>query len=140
MTYNEKLRDPRWQRRRLEVLSRDKFTCTLCGDKDTELHIHHKYYTDKVEPWEYKDEALQTLCKYCHTATEDLKSATLIPIITAKFTSGEEIIVSCIVKVSSGEKAIAILHYTAGELIRYEAVPVNRFEQLKALIALSEKL
>lgn len=30
------------------------------------LHIHHRYYQDGKLPWEYPDEALQTLCWHCH--------------------------------------------------------------------------
>ena len=40
-TYSQKLRDPKWQKKRLEVLQRDEFCCQLCNDKETELHIHH---------------------------------------------------------------------------------------------------
>jgi hypothetical protein len=63
-TYSEKLKDPRWQKKRLETLNRDKFTCMLCGDKETELHINHKKYTK--EPWDAPSNDLETLCKHCH--------------------------------------------------------------------------
>lgn len=66
MKYSEKLRSPRWQKRRLEILERDKFTCTLCNDDKTELHVHHKKYSG--EPWEAPESDLQTVCKYCHAA------------------------------------------------------------------------
>ena len=33
-TYAEMLRHPRWQSRRLEVMSRDGFRCTACADED----------------------------------------------------------------------------------------------------------
>ncbi len=71
MTYSEKLRDPRWQKKRLEILNRDGFACRLCGDKETELHIHHKKYHG--DPWEAKDENLETLCKDCHRFLEYFK-------------------------------------------------------------------
>lgn len=32
MTYSQKLRDPRWQKKRLEILERDSFTCQHCHD------------------------------------------------------------------------------------------------------------
>jgi hypothetical protein len=68
MTYSEKLRDPRWQKKRLEILNRDGFACCLCGDKETELHVHHdKYYGN---PWQAKNDDLQTLCKHCHLLVE----------------------------------------------------------------------
>ena len=30
------------------------------------LHVHHLYYKLRTKPWEYKDEALITLCWICH--------------------------------------------------------------------------
>lgn len=74
-TYTEKLRDPRWQRLRLQILERDSFTCTLCGDTETELHIHHEEYVG--EPWEAPIDKLKTLCKHCHKVVEELKTITL---------------------------------------------------------------
>lgn len=66
MEYSQKLKDPRWQKKRLEVLQRDNFTCQTCTDKETELQIHHKKYSG--EPWEASDEDLVTLCAHCHKA------------------------------------------------------------------------
>lgn len=71
MTYAEKLKHPKWQRKRLEILSRDNFKCRLCGDEETELHVHHKEYHNGCEPWEYENSLLVTLCKHCHFITED---------------------------------------------------------------------
>lgn len=66
-TYAEKLRDPRWQRRRLEVLERSGWQCCECGETSRELHVHHGYYEKGLDPWEYPDETLHALCKDCHT-------------------------------------------------------------------------
>lgn len=66
--YVEKLRDPRWQKKRLEVLNRDDFTCRHCGAKDKTLHIHHGFYMDGKEPWQYPTDSLTTLCLDCHEA------------------------------------------------------------------------
>lgn len=73
MTYKEKLRHPRWQKRRLDILARDKFKCRFCGDTETELHIHHAFYFDKENPEDYSDDMLFTLCKNCHLDEENLK-------------------------------------------------------------------
>jgi len=63
-TYMEKLKHPKWQKKRLYILERDNFTFCYCNDKETELQIHHlKYHKD---PWEAKNEDLLTLCKDCH--------------------------------------------------------------------------
>jgi len=66
MTYSDKLKDPKWQRKRLEVLQRDNFTCLACGANDRQLHVHHCYYVSEREPWEYGQRALKTLCDDCH--------------------------------------------------------------------------
>ena len=66
MSYRQKLLDPRWQRRRLEILSRDTFTCQCCGDASSTLHVHHRWYNGGQDPWEASDDALVTLCATCH--------------------------------------------------------------------------
>lgn len=66
MTYAEKLRDPRWQKKRLQVFERDDFTCQGCADKERTLTVHHCYYQPKTQPWEYRDDSLVTLCDSCH--------------------------------------------------------------------------
>lgn len=63
-TYLEKLKSPKWQKKRLEILQRDNFTCQLCSDTETELQVHHLKYTG--EPYEAPNNDLQTLCKHCH--------------------------------------------------------------------------
>lgn len=73
-TYAEKLLDPRWQQKRLRILERDKWTCQLCQDKDTTLHIHHHFYLKDYEPWDYKDEDLITYCSHCHALVEFAKT------------------------------------------------------------------
>lgn len=65
MTYAEKLLDPRWQKKRLKILERDKFSCVWCGDTETTLHVHHLVYMVK-NPWESDDDHLISLCKDCH--------------------------------------------------------------------------
>jgi hypothetical protein len=65
-TYANLLRDPRWQRRRLEILQRSDFSCEECEDKERTLHVHHKVYRKGVMPWEYTDGELQVLCERCH--------------------------------------------------------------------------
>jgi hypothetical protein len=64
--YLEKLKDPRWQKKRLEVLERDNWTCRACGDDKTTLNIHHSFYLPKKEPWEIPNGLLITLCEDCH--------------------------------------------------------------------------
>ena len=35
-------------------------------EKETHMHVHHKYYVKQQLPWDYPDEALITLCNWCH--------------------------------------------------------------------------
>lgn len=66
MSYSKLLRDPRWQRKRLEIFNRDEWTCKECGNDTRELQVHHKEYINGLMPWEYEDELLVTLCVSCH--------------------------------------------------------------------------
>ena len=80
MSYSDLLKDPRWQRKRLEVLGREAFTCEECGDMETTLHVHHMYYRKGWKPWDYPTDSLRCLCERCHTAMaeaqEHLQEAT----------------------------------------------------------------
>lgn len=68
MTYPEKLKDPRWQKKRLQIFERDNWTCQKCNDKDSTLHVHHlKYHKN---PWDVSDDFLVTLCHECHSMIE----------------------------------------------------------------------
>lgn len=69
-TYTEKLRDPKWQRKRLQIMERDSFTCLECGDKSTTLNVHHGCYLPGCDPWDYPDHVLHTLCEPCHERTQ----------------------------------------------------------------------
>ena len=44
MEYAEKLKDPRWQKKRLEILERDAWVCQKCFDTKSTLHVHHRIY------------------------------------------------------------------------------------------------
>jgi len=66
MTYSDQLKDPRWQKKRLEILQRDAFQCSECGDDKSTLHVHHLYYVSKRMVWDYPEFALTTLCEECH--------------------------------------------------------------------------
>lgn len=70
VSYSEKLRDPRWQKMRLEVMQRDKFQCRVCNNAEKTLNVHHRFYTKGAAPWEYEPSALVTLCEDCHVAAE----------------------------------------------------------------------
>src|SRR5579863_2580409 len=64
--YSEKLKDPRWQKKRLLIFERDNFTCQDCGSTKKPLNVHHLRYVAGKNPWEYNDDDLETLCEECH--------------------------------------------------------------------------
>jgi 5-methylcytosine-specific restriction endonuclease McrA len=66
--YSDKLKHPKWQMKRLEIFSRDKFRCCLCHNKEMELHVHHLYYLPDTDPWNYDNDCYVTLCDDCHNA------------------------------------------------------------------------
>jgi len=80
MNYSEKLKDPRWQKKRLEILERDNFTCKLCGDTKTTLHVHHKKYFKDKDPWDINNKYLITLCEHCHIELSEIKDFKNVPI------------------------------------------------------------
>ena len=76
--YAALLLSPLWQRKRLEILQRDNFTCTLCTDSRTTLHVHHTAY--KGNPWDIPNDQLQTLCEHCHSISHELNGRKILAI------------------------------------------------------------
>lgn len=71
MDYANQLRHPLWQKKRLEILSRDNFTCQTCFNTEMNLQIHHLSYCDVA--WETPNDELITLCESCHKKAELIK-------------------------------------------------------------------
>lgn len=67
LTYAQKLQDPRWKAKRIQILERDKYKCQWCGIRDALFDVHHHYYLAGREPWDYPDCSLVTLCRDCHS-------------------------------------------------------------------------
>lgn len=65
--YHNKFRDPRWQKKRLEVFDLAEWKCEMCGDDKSELQLHHWAYLKNTEPWDYPTSILSCLCDSCHT-------------------------------------------------------------------------
>ena len=61
-------KDSRWQKKRLEIMERDKWTCRSCGKSGdgVTLNVHHAYYERGNAPWEYPNSTLITWCEDCH--------------------------------------------------------------------------
>jgi hypothetical protein len=65
-SYSEKLKDPRWQKMRLEVMNRDSWTCQSCYNPGSSLNVHHLKYAISGNPWDSDPSDLITLCGNCH--------------------------------------------------------------------------
>jgi len=93
LTYAEKLKDPRWQKKRLKVFERDNWRCVYCNDENLTLHIHHERYEGN-NPWDTPDEYLKTVCSPCHEFLEIVKetdpnvSVTVLTKIESEITKG----------------------------------------------------
>ena len=72
-SYSEKLKDIRWQKKRLQVLERDGWRCRDCGCKDQTLHVHHCHY-ERGGPWQTPNDLLMSLCEDCHETRQSLES------------------------------------------------------------------
>lgn len=71
MSYQGKLQNPKWQKKRLEILQRDDFKCLHCECDDKELHVHHRWYEFGKDIWDYPDQCFETLCHECHKLIEE---------------------------------------------------------------------
>lgn len=65
-TYADKLKDPRWQRKKNQIVERDNYTCQYCKLTTKPLQVHHYCYIIKGDPWDVPDDALITICEDCH--------------------------------------------------------------------------
>jgi len=65
-SYEDKLKNPLWQRKRLEKMDQAGWKCEVCCDMNEELHVHHREYLGGLEPWSYTLEELECLCSTCH--------------------------------------------------------------------------
>lgn len=73
-SYADKLKDGRWQLKRVEVMQRDNFTCCEChrpASCGVTLNVHHRFYKRVPNPWDYELDWLETLCEDCHERRED---------------------------------------------------------------------
>jgi hypothetical protein len=105
MTYADKLKDPRWQKKRLEIMSRDNFKCQMCGDEKETLHVHHQKYSG--DPWEADDDHLITLCHHCHLISEMYKIDSSYHLLSvSKVPFSKVIIINTLFTVGNSDKVL----------------------------------
>ncbi len=90
--YSELLKDPRWQKKRLEIFERDNWTCQICQYGDKTLNVHHRVYIQDRDPWDYQSDQLITLCAECHQEERETREGvenSLLRTIRQRFFSAE---------------------------------------------------
>lgn len=66
-------KDPKWQKKRLEIMQRDEFRCQSCNDSDNTLNVHHNVpYRKDTNIWDYENNELTTLCETCHKSISEI--------------------------------------------------------------------
>jgi hypothetical protein len=71
LSIQEQYNHPLWQRKRLEILDRDGWTCRCCDKESSDkipiqFHVHHLWYERDLLIWEIDNEGLVTVCDECH--------------------------------------------------------------------------
>lgn len=130
MTYAEKLKDPRWQKKRLEIMERAGFKCEACGDSKETLHVHHGYYERGFDPWDYEDATLWCLCASCH----ELLAADLRNLHYEIAKIGPQHYASLLPHIKQYRKDCIIPHYECeecGELSAISYLRMHRGHQLQ---------
>lgn len=81
-TYAEKLKSPKWQKKRLDILNLKGFKCEKCGDEENQIQVHHRFYITGREPWEYDNDVFQVLCEKCHEAShkKEVETIEVVPV------------------------------------------------------------
>lgn len=73
--WSERLKDPRWQKKRLQILQLANFSCEDCRRRDKTLEVHHCVYISGAEPWEYDASLLMAVCGDCHEFRQSREDA-----------------------------------------------------------------
>jgi len=60
--FADKFEDPRWKRKRDDLLSRRNYECEDCGELHRDAQVHICYYTKGRKLWEYPDRAYKCYC------------------------------------------------------------------------------
>lgn len=63
--YQGQLDSLEWFIKRDKILNRDNYACTNCANTEN-LQVHHLYYVNGKNAWDYPNNALTTLCEACH--------------------------------------------------------------------------
>jgi hypothetical protein len=81
--FSDQYKHPKWQKKRLEMLEAAQFECSSCGDKESQLHVHHKHYVKGRKVWDYESWEFAVLCDKCHKEAHEFIDALSETIVTA---------------------------------------------------------
>uniref|UniRef100_A0A6H1ZS24 Putative HNH endonuclease n=1 Tax=viral metagenome TaxID=1070528 RepID=A0A6H1ZS24_9ZZZZ len=118
--YKAQYLDPRWQKKRLEILNRDNFTCQMCSDKEKTLHIHHRRYISGRDIWDVPNELLVTFCAGCHE-TEKFEMEEYMPLLIEQLK--DKFFGDDIRELAHGINSLRIKNKTSEEV----AIIINKF-------------
>jgi hypothetical protein len=109
--YSKKLKDPRWQKKRLQILERDNWKCRHCYDAESTLHVHHLLYAPNAEPWDYDPMFLLTLCETCHQSETDnrrYRDSVLTGLLAVAGISADEVRImnKCLVRIYESVRTV----------------------------------
>lgn len=95
--YSDKLKNPKWQKKRLEVLNLHGFKCEKCGCEDKELHVHHRFYIKGREVWQYDNDVFQVLCCDCHEKehSKEKESVSIVEVVPKRFKKLIDLLIEC---------------------------------------------
>lgn len=87
----EDYKSPSWQKKRLQILERDGWSCTFCKDAESPLQVHHRWYEPDRKLWDYPDIVFLTLCERCHNLGSKPKTELKVELdkIISKLSSNE---------------------------------------------------
>jgi hypothetical protein len=68
-SFTQKFHDPRWIKKRTELLHAYDFTCVKCGAANGHALVHRIKHVPHLDPWNYPDHLLQVLCRDCQKIT-----------------------------------------------------------------------
>lgn len=119
ISYSEKLKHPLWQKKRLEIMQRDEFSCIGCNDDKSKLNVHHKHYKSNTEIWDYDNGNFITLCDKCHLLIHELHDR--MNIMLNKF------------RIEDYEDLIEILYYLS-------SLGMENFNSMKQIIKYAHNL
>lgn len=122
--YIDLLRDPRWQRKRLEALEAGDWKCCHCSTTTKPLNVHHKKYRKGAKPWEYDLSELEVRCDDCHKDIHALQDE--LSAVVAKC-SGRTALVEELIAYATTR---VILSEVTGELVRCDSEARLRGVQL----------